>query len=77
MWCCSWLYMACKQFPTNENHGALLTSAYIHPQYDFGQRSCSLTVRGMYDVDNEKGIEYTYYRPNFLQYGNVQWHDLL
>lgn len=67
--CRGWINMACKQFPMNENYGALPISAYVSFRYDFGRRSSSITIRGMYKADTDKNIVHirmTYHTPLLL-----------
>lgn len=64
--------MASKQFPVNEDYGALPSSAGCHYLYEFDRQSCNLMVRGKYDADADEGSGHgrrTYHTP--LQYGYV------
>lgn len=43
----------------NENYSALPSIASVNIQYDFGQQSYSMTIRGMSDVGTDEGIGLT------------------
>lgn len=56
----------------NGHYSALLSSAFIQSQYDFGQRFYGMTVHEMYDGEIDEGIGLTRMADdNMLQYGDV------
>lgn len=66
--------------PTSYERGSLTlpSTACMLFKYDFGGRSCSMTIQGMYDAGDEEGTRIapmTGHTP--LQYGNAFWNDLL
>lgn len=74
----SWLNMACKQAPTNENYGAFPSGACIHLRYYFGGHSCTMTVHRMHDADGDKDFWNVWMAGHiFLQYGDLCWHKPL
>lgn len=57
---------------------AFPSSASIHLEYELGRRYCSMTVRRMYNADDDKGIGFK--RMGDLtpwHFGDVFWHELL
>lgn len=76
--CRSWLNVAGRHFPANEDYRAFPSNASFLFQYDFGRQSCTMTVLQIYDANGNERIGLTRMRDHtFLQYSNVFWDELL